>query len=252
MNARLRAHFFVACGRSALFYLFLFFYVYYIVMSLVVLLNLLIAMMSDTYANALEHATRQFRVNFARRVLRLELQLLWMQKCGWITLNCGEKVGAGADAMWVHNYRNYLPNAEGGGTRGAKPSMFADDVEREADEDMEDDDGPGAGDADEVSHANRMAMTIQRQPTLALPGAAHATGRPSGPGQPGSEKMRKVGKAVVFVTPIVPPQPPAPLAAPHEAPMAMATAIGLEVASSPRPNRVDVADVADLEEVEAA
>jgi len=129
-------------GRRKLLLLIMFvgFYLVYVVMSLVLLLNLLIAMMGDTYAEAKQNATRWYRVNYARHVLRLELQLLVFWRWGLVTLNCGEKIGTGADVTWVHNYRNYKPNAEGGGTRGAKPSMFEEEVEKVAGMDEQDDD----------------------------------------------------------------------------------------------------------------
>ena len=85
------------------------------------------------------------------RVLRLEMQLMVFNRCGLMTLNCGTKIGSGKDAIWVRNYRNYTPNKEGGGTRGAPPPMFDEEVEQEADEDEKDDDGPGAVDLDEVA-----------------------------------------------------------------------------------------------------
>ena len=47
----------------------------YVLISNVLLVNLLIAMMGDTYGTTKENATLEWRVDFARRVLRLELQL---------------------------------------------------------------------------------------------------------------------------------------------------------------------------------
>ena len=44
----------------------------YIIMALVLLLNLLIAMMGDTYQRTQDIATLEWRIDFARRVLRLE------------------------------------------------------------------------------------------------------------------------------------------------------------------------------------
>jgi hypothetical protein len=128
--------------KLALFCLFYAFYLFYIIMSLVLLLNLLIAMMGDTYSGARENATRQFRVNFARRVLRLELQLLVFNRCGLVTLHCGKRVVEGDQETWVFTYRNYEANAEGGGRRGSKPSMFDHEVEKFAEDDERDDDGP--------------------------------------------------------------------------------------------------------------
>ena len=48
------------------------FYFGFIVLSLVLLLNLLIAQMSDTYDKATDQAEQRWRWEFARRILRLE------------------------------------------------------------------------------------------------------------------------------------------------------------------------------------
>jgi len=193
--------------KLTLFLLFYAFYLVYIVMSLVLLLNLLIAMMGDTYADAKEHATREYRVNFARRVLRLELQLLVFSKCGLVTLNCGDKIGTGADATWVHNYRNYKPNAEGGGTRGAKRPMFEEEVEKVADMDEQDDDGPGAADPDQL-HAHQNKMQLKRLATngnltdyVATPRADVSESSEEPSGKTGAvSKLRKIGRAVVVIS----------------------------------------------------
>lgn len=130
--------------KAFLFFFFVIFYLVYMIMSLILLLNLLIAMMSDTYAASMEHSTLVWRVDFARRVLRLELQLGVLHRCGLISLHCGEKVGRGRGAEWVWPFKTYQANAEGGGLRGASTSMFDEEVEEEAEEDERDDDGPGA------------------------------------------------------------------------------------------------------------
>ena len=186
--------------KWGLFLTFSLFYGNYVIMSLVLLLNLLIAMMGDTYSSALEHATRQFRVNFARRVLRLELQLTIFSRMGLVSLNCGEKVGTGKDAVWVYNYRNYQPNAEGGGTRGAKASMFDEDVEKEAEEDAEDDEGPGAGSADD---------TLAGSGATIAPSAAAPMDEPvstAGTNPAAAQKLRQIGNAVVFIQPMSTPR----------------------------------------------
>ena len=133
--------------KSALFFIFVLYYYFYVLMSLILLLNLLIAMMGDTYGKAIEGATLGWRVDFARRVLRLELQLNFLHRLGLISLSCGQKVGTGKDAKWVFEFKSYQANSEGGGT-GGRRSMFDQDVEEEAEADEKDDDGPGAlGDA---------------------------------------------------------------------------------------------------------
>jgi len=122
-------------------------YVLYIVVALILLLNLLIAMMGDTYKNTQDNSTLEWRFGFARLVLRLELQCLFAGARGWVELECGE-IGydpVTGDEIYVHKYLNFKPNAEGGGTRGLV-AMFEEDVEKEAAEHDKDDDGPGAGD----------------------------------------------------------------------------------------------------------
>ena len=179
--------------KMALFILFSLFYVYYVIMTLVLLLNLLIAMMGDTYSSAQSQATREFRVNFARGVLRLELQLIAASKLGWIELSCGKKVGTGADAIYVYEYRNYTPNAEGGGTRGARASMFDEEVEKEADEDAADDDGPGAGEHVDVNN-----VTIQQLAPGQMPAASKA---PPVQGV-ALNKMKSIGKKIINIAPL--------------------------------------------------
>ena len=175
--------------KLSLFCVFLSFYAFYVIMTLVLLLNLLIAMMGDTFNTVQERATREYRVNFARGVLRLELQMLWANRMGLMTLNCGERVGKGKDATYVYAYRNYVANAEGGGTRGAKASMFDDEVEKEADEDAEDDGGPGGGSLDDTLHAASIK-------------AAAAAAAASKAGGDSAAKLRSVGKAIVLIAPL--------------------------------------------------
>ena len=121
-------------------------YVVYIIMALVLLLNLLIAMMGDTYAEMQESAVLAWRVDYARRVLRLELQVRYLHRCGLVSLNCGEKkVSDKGEVSWVLTYKQNSSNTEGGGSRGIK-KMFDDAIQEEADEDQEDDYGPGGSD----------------------------------------------------------------------------------------------------------
>ena len=57
-------------------------------MALILLLNLLIAMMGDTFATVQEQAVREWRVSNAQMILRLE-----MLARGFATVNSGEKMG---------------------------------------------------------------------------------------------------------------------------------------------------------------
>ena len=105
-------------------------------MSLVLLLNLLIAMMGDTYQTTQAKGKLDWHVDYARRLLRLELQVSFLHRMGWVNLNCGEKQPdpATGETAWVFNYKIYERNAEGsGGARGKKSSsMFDESVEDEA------------------------------------------------------------------------------------------------------------------------
>jgi len=129
-------------------------YVVYIIMALVLLLNLLIAMMGDTYAEMQESAVLAWRVDYARRVLRLELQVRYLHRCGLVSLNCGErKVSDKGQVSWVLTYKQNSTNTEGGGSRGIK-KMFDDAIQEEADEDQEDDYGPGGSDGGALTTDN--------------------------------------------------------------------------------------------------
>jgi len=159
---------------SVSFVFFLIAYIIYIIMSLVLLLNLLIAMMGTTYEETLGNSTLEWRVGYAQRLLRLELQMSVLHRMGLVRLNCGTRH---TDALtgttrWVHSYKVYESNAEGGGARGRdRSSMFDEDVEREATIHEADDDGPGAGDADNAT-TGRLNVTAARGALIKVPTAA--------------------------------------------------------------------------------
>jgi hypothetical protein len=198
-------------AKTTLFFVFLLYYYIYVTMSLILLLNLLIAMMGDTYSSAMEHATLGWRVDFARRTLRLELQLSKFHKMGCISLNCGTKVGSGKDAQWVWSFKSYQANAEGGGTRGRR-SMFDQGIEDEAEEDELDDDGPGAADGD-VSRATPAMVRMNTMANVKVSKRAQleqelemrkSTNNAGGDSSRALEKMRVVGARVAMVTSLVP------------------------------------------------
>ncbi len=147
-------------------------YILYIIMSLVLLLNLLIAMMGDTYANTMEHATLEWRVDYARRLLRLEIQISVLHRWGWVSLNCGDrqKDPLSGKTVWVHKYPMIERNAEGGGARGKnRSSMFEESVEEEAELHELDDDGPGAGDAETTTTKQlSVSESVARAPSVAM------------------------------------------------------------------------------------
>jgi hypothetical protein len=126
----------------------------YYIMALVLLLNLLIAMMGETYAKTMRNATLEWRVAYARQVLRLELQIYTLQRWGWLNLNCGERqIDSQSGTMkWVFKYQIIESNAEGGGKRGKnRTSMFDSSIEVDAELHENDDDGPGGGDAQTIA-----------------------------------------------------------------------------------------------------
>ena len=136
--------------KNVAFLAFLLSVIMYYIMALVLLLNLLIAMMGETYAKTMQNATLEWRVAYARQVLRLELQIYTLQRWGWLNLNCGERqIDSQSGTMkWVFKYQIIESNAEGGGKRGKnRTSMFDSSIELEAELHENDDDGPGGGDA---------------------------------------------------------------------------------------------------------
>ena len=143
-----------AVWKNLAFLAFLLSVIMYYIMALVLLLNLLIAMMGETYAKTMRNATLEWRVAYARQVLRLELQIYTLQRWGWLKLNCGERqIDSQSGTMkWVFKYQIIESNAEGGGKRGKnRTSMFDSSIEVDAELHENDDDGPGGGDAQTIA-----------------------------------------------------------------------------------------------------
>lgn len=92
--------------------IFLFMYFCYTLVALVLLLNLLIAMLSNTYENVRKESTLRCRVSFAQCVLKLELVAE--------SLGMPTQVGEHADDMYVYKFRSVAPNSDGGGTGGER------------------------------------------------------------------------------------------------------------------------------------
>jgi len=124
------------------FICFVLFYGTYTIMSLILLLNLLIAMMGDRFAALQDDALLKHRVNYARRVLRLELQCRMLEKpikiggCmfwrPW-DLHAGDNI----DGDYIYQFRNVQANKEGGGTSGSEAlfsSVLDDTVTHDGDE----------------------------------------------------------------------------------------------------------------------
>ena len=167
-------------------------YVLYIVLSIIVLLNLLIAMMGDTYQTTKEHATLEWRVDYARRLLRLELQLQVFHRMGLVSLNCGESADnpLTGEKIRVFKYMIYEANAEGGGARKSS-SMFEEAVEEEFEEHEKDDDGPGAGDNENNLEKIRDVQRMAPPPTLRQQTVGSGIGMPPGLTRSGTSKRMR-------------------------------------------------------------
>ena len=122
---------------------FLVFYFVYLIMSLILLLNLLIAMMGTSYENASKRSTIDYRVIFSREILKYEVlaqvggkYFAWKYDktsaapsfLGLFNLHAGAvQKGLGEDDGAYHvQFQNILENSEGGGARGFKPRFTGD------------------------------------------------------------------------------------------------------------------------------
>ena len=74
------------------------------------MMNLLIAMLSDTYGDAVRHADKTWRIDRARRVLRLELLQSFL--FGGQTTTLGVQV-LGPDTPYYFGFKGIAPNPEG-------------------------------------------------------------------------------------------------------------------------------------------
>ena len=115
-------------ARGASRFAFMLMYLFFVLVSLVLLINYLIAMLSDTHASQKNAAELTRRVTFARRVLRMEL--LATRPFHFGPTNAGsphpEKKG-----KWVHTFTVCSTNAEGISGLGGK-NLF-DDLKPDAD-----------------------------------------------------------------------------------------------------------------------
>ena len=104
---------------------FLAFYTFFILVGMVLLLNLLIAMLSNTFNAVQVEQVLQWRLERARRCLRLEL--LAGQK--WLLGEQGVRIGEQQGAAYYYPFRHVSANIEGvsavGGT--ARPQYYDDD-----------------------------------------------------------------------------------------------------------------------------
>ena len=98
-------------------------------MSIILLLNLLIAMMGQTYESTMQYSEIEWRVGFARRILLFEILAsahnAVRSKKKQFRIRAGTK--GIADDNYYHVFRNVVANSEGGGTGGIDASLFGDD-----------------------------------------------------------------------------------------------------------------------------
>jgi len=97
-------------AEQVTFGIFMILYFFYVLISLILLLNLFIAMLSNTFEATKVEAVLQSRTSFATGILKLELIC---QSFGMDT-KVGERVGD----KYVFNFKSVAKNSEGGGTGG--------------------------------------------------------------------------------------------------------------------------------------
>lgn len=133
-------------------------------MSVIILLNLLIAMMSTTYTKIEEASTMEWRLDFARLVLKLELECGWLHNppkiCGrqlftpW-DMHAGE-MSAGRDKYVIY-FRHVEANVEGGGIEGGK-AVF-DDIGADNEIDVAGGGGAGRGVSNPAGASNAAILS---------------------------------------------------------------------------------------------
>ena len=89
-------------SQSLAFALWLIVYLFFIILSLILLLNLLIAMLSFTFETVSSDATLQCRITFAQCLMRLELQAMSFN----MAVNVGEKKMAGNETSYTYDFRS--------------------------------------------------------------------------------------------------------------------------------------------------
>jgi len=89
-------------------------YFFFVLISLILLLNLFIAMLSNTFEESTQEAILQSRTSFAQGILKLEL----LADSFGMPTKVGEAQGEGGDTR-VFAFRSVKKNSEGGGTGGS-------------------------------------------------------------------------------------------------------------------------------------
>jgi len=101
--------------------IFVGFYLLYILFSLVLLLNMLIALLGDAFQRTKVEAVLDGRIAYAQCVLRLELMA---SACFATNTHAGEHAG---DDLYVHGFRDTTRNPDGEIPRGAPDDNIFDD-----------------------------------------------------------------------------------------------------------------------------
>jgi hypothetical protein len=99
---------------------FLFVYMLYVLTVLILMMNLLIALMGSTYTDTVANSTLEHRVDFARLVLKLELEAASIARLLKLDLHAGkpDPDSTRGSAKYHHVFRSVENNEEGYGTSG--------------------------------------------------------------------------------------------------------------------------------------
>ena len=107
-----------ANGRaSMLFVIWLLVYLFFVILSLILLLNLLIAMLSFTFEAVREEAVLVCRTAFAQCVIRLELQAVSFK----YNVNVGDK----KDEIYTYDFRSVINLSDDAGESEGADDPFA-------------------------------------------------------------------------------------------------------------------------------
>eukprot|EP00966_Prymnesium_polylepis_P136831 3161929-Prymnesium_polylepis.2 len=117
-------------NKNVDFVFLLLIYIYITIVLTILLLNLLIAMMGSTYSSILEDSRLQWRLNFARRLKRLELQTRFLSKPSYFWRPWEQHAGTrNAAGVYTYEFQSVAPNVEGRphrdgeGAQGSKISL---------------------------------------------------------------------------------------------------------------------------------
>jgi hypothetical protein len=94
----------------------------YVLTVLILMMNLLIALMGSTYTDTVANSTLEHRVDFARLVLKLELEAASIARLLKLDLHAGkpDANNTPGSAKYYHVFRSVENNEEGYGTSGTE------------------------------------------------------------------------------------------------------------------------------------